>query len=315
MNFGPVKFGIDRLLEEASRRAPLEGKRVGLVAHPASVTTDLTHSLDALIASGVNVTSAFGPQHGMRGDKQDNMIESPDFNDPRHNIPVFSLYGEVRRPTPEMMATFDVVLIDLQDLGCRIYTFITTLLYMLEEGARHSKSVWVLDRPNPLGGTVIEGNPLAVGFESFVGAFAGLPVRHGLTLAELVRLYLDRDQSGLGIWAMEGWRRDMLWPETGLFWVAPSPNMPTLQTAFLYPGGCLIEATELSEGRGTTRPFQLIGAPGVDPPALAQRLEESMAAAGARFVPTYFKPQFQKHGGVVCGGVELLASDPAAVRS
>ncbi|MDB5699412.1 MAG: hypothetical protein JWN69_2216, partial [Alphaproteobacteria bacterium] len=185
-----MKFGIERLLASASLRAPLEGKRVALLAHPASVTRDLTHSLDALAAcDGITLSAALGPQHGLRGDKQDNMVESPDFTDPIHGIPVFSLYGEVRRPTPEMMASFDVLLVDLQDLGCRIYTFITTLLYVLEAAAEHRKSVWVLDRPNPAG-RPIEGLSLRPGWESFVGA-GPLPMRHGLTLGELGLWFVD----------------------------------------------------------------------------------------------------------------------------
>src|SRR3954468_17224332 len=182
-------FGIDRLLAEAELRKPLEGKRVALLAHPASVTRDLTHSLDALMAAGLKVTAAFGPQHGLRGDKQDNMIESPDFIDPAHGIPVFSLYGEVRRPTDAMMDTFDVLLVDLQDLGCRIYTFVTTLRYVLEAAAQHRKTVWVLDRPNPVGRPV-EGLMLQPGWESFVGA-GPLPMRHGLTLGELGLWFLE----------------------------------------------------------------------------------------------------------------------------
>ncbi|HVF36694.1 MAG TPA: DUF1343 domain-containing protein, partial [Sphingomicrobium sp.] len=185
-----MKFGIERLLEDPALRGPLVGKRVALVAHPASVTRDLTHSLDALSALGdIRVTAAFGPQHGLRGDKQDNMIESPDFIDPEHEIPVFSLYGDVRRPSGQMMSTFDIVLIDLQDLGCRIYTFITTLLYMLEAAAEHGKEVWVLDRPNPAG-RPIEGLILREGWESFVGA-GPIPMRHGLTLGELGRWFVD----------------------------------------------------------------------------------------------------------------------------
>src|SRR4051812_2135715 len=185
-----MKFGIDRLLEEPALRAPLKGRRVALLAHPASVTRDLTHSLDALAASGdLNVSAAFGPQHGLRGDKQDNMVESPDFTDPLHHIPIFSLYGEVRRPTGQSLGTFDVMLVDLQDLCCRIYTFITPLLYVLEAGGAHGKSVWVLDRPNPAGRPV-EGLTLHPGWESFVGA-GPMPMRHGLTLGEIGFWFID----------------------------------------------------------------------------------------------------------------------------
>src|SRR3954468_9950647 len=179
-----MKFGIDRLIAEPALRAPLRGRRVALLAHPASVTADLTHSLDALAACGdIKLSAAFGPQHGLRGDKQDNMVESPDFNDPAHGIPVFSLYGNVRKPTDAMMGSFDVILVDLQDLGCRIYTFITTLRYVLEAASRHRKAVWVLDRPNPAG-RIVEGLTLRTGWESFVGA-GPMPMRHGLTLGEL----------------------------------------------------------------------------------------------------------------------------------
>src|SRR5664279_5328744 len=224
-----MKFGIDRLLADPDLRAPLRGRRVALLAHPASVTRDLTHALDALAASGdIKLTAAFGPQHGLRGDKQDNMVESPDFTDPRLGIPVFSLYGEVRKPSDAMMATFDVVLVDLQDLGCRIYTFVTTLRYMLEAAAKHGKAVWVLDRPNPAGRPV-EGLRLRPGWESFVGA-GPLPMRHGLTLGELgawfvATLKIDVDYQ---VVEMEGWTPDAGpgygWPLGERPWINPSPN-------------------------------------------------------------------------------------------
>ena len=264
-----MKFGIDRLLAEPALRAPLEGKRVALLAHPASVTADLTHSLDALAACGdIKLTAAFGPQHGLRGDKQDNMVESPDFNDPVHGIPVFSLYGEVRRPTDAMMDTFDVLLVDLQDLGCRIYTFVTTLRYVLEAAAKHGKAVWVLDRPNPVGRPV-EGLTLRAGWESFVGA-GPLPMRHGLTLGELglwfiETLKLDVDYRVI---EMEGWQPDAApgfgWPLGERTWVNPSPNAPNLWMARAYAGTVMLEGTTLSEGRGTTRPLELFGAPDID---------------------------------------------------
>ena len=228
-------FGIDRLLAEPDLRTPLKGRRVALLAHPASVTADLVHSLDALAAlDDIQLTAAFGPQHGLRGDKQDNMVESPDFTDPAHGIPVFSLYGEVRRPTPAMMGSFDVILIDLQDLGCRIYTFVTTLLYILEAAAEHGKSVWVLDRPNPAGRPV-EGLTLREGCESFVGA-GPMPMRHGLTLGEMghwfIRHYgLDVDYR---VVEMQGWQPEAApgfgWP-TDRLWVNPSPNAPNVNMA------------------------------------------------------------------------------------
>ena len=226
-----MKFGIDRLLEDAALRAPLEGKRVALVAHPASVTRDLTHSLDALIAAGVNISAAFGPQHGMKGDKQDNMVESRDYNDPVYGMPVFSLYGDQRRPTGQMMSTFDIVLIDLQDLGCRIYTFITTLLYVLEAAAEHGKEVWVLDRPPA--GRPVEGLTLRPGWESFVGA-GPMPMRHGLTLGELGAWFIDHFKLDVAyrVIEMEGYRPNEApgfgWPIGERTWVNPSPNAPNL---------------------------------------------------------------------------------------
>ena len=277
-----MKFGIDRLLADPALRAPLEGKRVALLAHPASVTENLTHSLDALAAAGVNLTAAFGPQHGLRGDKQDNMVESPDFTDPVHHIPVFSLYGEVRRPTGQAMGTFDVLLVDLQDLGCRIYTFITTLLYVLEAAAAHGKAVWVLDRPNPAGRPV-EGLILRSGWESFVGA-GPLPMRHGLTLGELGHWFVDHFKLDVDyrVIEMEGYKPDDApgfgWPADERIWINPSPNAPNLNMARAYAGTVMLEGTTLSEGRGTTRPLELFGAPDLD----ARALIAEMHALGAR---------------------------------
>jgi len=313
-----MKFGIDRLLEDAALRAPLAGRRVALLAHPASVTADLTHSLDALAAcDGVKLTAAFGPQHGLRGDKQDNMIETPDFNDPVHGVPVFSLYGEVRRPTDAMMDTFDVVLIDLQDLGCRIYTFITTLRYMLEAAAKHGKAVWVLDRPNPIG-RLVEGLSLRPGWESFVGA-GPLPMRHGLTLGELgawfiATLKLDVDYRVI---EMEGWRPQAGpghgWPLGERAWINPSPNAPNLYMARAFPGTVMVEGTTLSEGRGTTRPLELFGAPDID----ARRVMAAMRTlaprwlAGCRLLDCWFEPTFHKHAGKLCSGVQISTEDPS----
>src|SRR5579859_2914505 len=256
-----MKFGIDRLIKERSLRAPLSGKRVALLAHPASVTADLTHALDALAeCDDITITAAFGPQHGLRGDKQDNMVESLDFNDPVHHIPVFSLYGEFRRPTDEMMETCDLILIDLQDLGCRIYTFITTLRYVLEAASKHQKAVWVLDRPNPVGRPV-EGLILRAGWQSFVGA-GPLPMRYGLTLGELgswfVRtLKLDVEYRVI---EMQGWQPDASpgfgWPLGERVWVNPSPNAANLWMARDYAGTVMVEGTTLSEGRGTTRALE-----------------------------------------------------------
>jgi uncharacterized protein YbbC (DUF1343 family) len=313
-----MKFGLDRLLDEPELRKPLAGRRVALLAHPASLTRDLRHSLDALAALGdVRLSAAFGPQHGLRGDKQDNMVESPDYADPVHGIPVFSLYGEVRRPTPAMMDTFDVLLVDLQDLGCRIYTFVTTLRYVLEEAAKTRKEVWVLDRPNPIGRPV-EGLTLRPGCESFVGAGA-MPMRHGLTLAEMARwfvatLRLDVD---CRIIPMEGWEPDTApgygWPLGGRTWVNPSPNAPNLWMARCYPGSVMLEGTTLSEGRGTTRPLELLGAPDLDSRALLAEMS-SLAPAwmqGCRLRPCSFEPTFHKHAGKLCAGIQVHVEDTA----
>ena len=283
-----VKFGIDRLCAEPALRADLRGRRVALLAHPASVTADLTHSLDALAAlDDVRLTAAFGPQHGLRGDKQDNMVESPDFNDPRLGIPVFSLYGEVRRPTAAMLDTFDVLLVDLQDLGCRIYTFITTLRYVLEAGARLGKSVWVLDRPNPIGRPV-EGLSLRPGWESFVGA-GEMPMRHGLTLGEMGRWFMQRAAGSsvdYRVIEMAGWQPEAApgfgWPLGERTWVNPSPNAPNLSMARCYPGTVMLEGTTLSEGRGTTRPLELFGAPDLDIDAIVARNAAARTRTGWR---------------------------------
>src|SRR3569832_2109413 len=272
-----VRFGIDRLLAEPEPRRPLEGKRVALLAHPASVTKDLTHSIDALVAAGLNMSAVFGPQHGVRGDLQDNMMESPDYTDPTYGMPVFSLYGEVRRPPGQSMGTFDTILIDLQDLGCRIYTYVTSLLYVLEAAAEHGKSVWVLDRPNPAG-RPIEGLTLREGWESFVGA-GPMPMRHGLTLGELGHWFIDRFKLDVAyrVIAMEGYEPDAApgygWPIGERTWVNPSPNAPNLWMARAYAGTVMLEGTTLSEGRGTTRPLELFGAPDIDPRRVLAEME------------------------------------------
>lgn len=308
-----MKFGIDRLLADPELRAPLEGKRVALLAHPASVTADLTHSLDALVAAGLNVTAMFGPQHGVRGDLQDNMMESPDYTDPVYGIPVFSLYGEVRRPTGQSMHTFDVILIDLQDLGCRIYTFITTLRYVLEAAAEHGKSVWVLDRPNPAG-RPIEGLTLREGWESFVGA-GPMPMRHGLTLGELghwfiEELKLDVDYTVI---EMRGWRPDAEpgfgWPMDERVWINPSPNAPNVNMARAYAGTVMLEGTTLSEGRGTTRPLELFGAPDIDAKAVIEEMRRLAPdwLTGCALRDIWFEPTFHKHAKTLCNGVHIHA--------
>lgn len=313
-----MKFGIDRLLDEPSLRKPLEGRRVALVAHPASVTSELVHSLDALKQAGVNVTAAFGPQHGMRGDKQDNMIESPDYNDPVHGVPVFSLYGEVRRPTGQMMSTFDVVLIDLQDLGCRIYTFITTLLYMLEAAAQHGKEVWVLDRPNPVG-RPIEGLTLRPGYESFVGA-GPMPMRHGLTLGELGKWFIDHYKLDVEyrVIGMQGYDPEEApgygWPLTTRTWVNPSPNAPNLFMARAYAGTVMLEGATLSEGRGTTRPLELFGAPDINARDVFREMFNfgPLWMTGCRLRECFFEPTFHKHAGKMCAGLQIHTEAPDA---
>jgi uncharacterized protein YbbC (DUF1343 family) len=307
-----MQCGIDRLSAEPALRGPLAGQRLALLAHPASVAANLTHSLDVLAAlPDLRLTAAFGPQHGLRGDKQDNMIESDDFRDPLLDIPVFSLYGRVRRPTPAMMDSFDVLLVDLQDIGCRVYTFITTLRYLLEDCATHRKPVWILDRPNPAG-RPIEGLLLEPGWESFVGAGA-IPMRHGLTIGEIARwfvvtLKLDVE---LRVIEMQGWQPNAApghgWPIDERSWVNPSPNAASVSMVRCYPGTVMIEGTTLSEGRGTTRPLELVGAPQLDARAVVRWL----AAFAPRWLQgcslrvCWFEPTFQKHTGKLCNGIQL----------
>jgi uncharacterized protein YbbC (DUF1343 family) len=308
-----VLFGIDRLLADPSLRAPLKGKRVSLVAHPASVTAALEHSLDALAACpDIQLASAFGPQHGLKGDKQDNMVETLDEVDPVLGIPVFSLYGEVRRPTPAMMGTADVFLFDLQDLGCRIYTFVTTLLYLLEAASGTGKSVWVLDRPNPAGRPV-EGTTLIPGQESFVGA-GPMPMRHGLTLGEMghwfIRHYgLDVDYRVI---TMEGWQPEgpgFGWPESRI-WINPSPNAANLNMGRAYAGTVMIEGATVSEGRGTTRPLEvLFGAPDIDAKAVLAEMKAFAPQwlAGCAIRECWFTPTFHKHAGQLCSALMIHA--------
>jgi uncharacterized protein YbbC (DUF1343 family) len=312
-----ILFGIDRLLAEPDLRRPLAGRRVALLAHPASVTADLTHSLDALAAlPDIQLTAAFGPQHGLKGDKQDNMVESPDFIDPQYGIPIFSLYGEVRRPTDAMMDTFDVLLVDLQDLGCRIYTFITTLRYVLEAATRLGKTVWVLDRPNPAGRPV-EGLTLREGWESFVGAGA-MPMRHGLTMGELgawfiAELQLDVDYHVIG---MHNWQPDNApghgWPLGERTWINPSPNAPNLWMARAYAGTVMLEGTTLSEGRGTTRPLEIFGAPDIDARAIMAEMYQLAPQwlQGCKLRELWFEPTFHKHAGKLNHGVQIHCEGP-----
>ena len=313
-----VAFGLDRLLSDAALQRELQGRRVALLAHPASVTPELDHALDALAnIPEITLSAAFGPQHGLRGDKQDNMVESPDYTDPAHGIPVFSLYGEVRRPTDAMMASFDVLLVDLQDLGCRIYTFITTLRYVLEAAAKHHKSVWILDRPNPAGRPV-EGLSLRAGWESFVGA-GEMPMRHGLTLGELAHWFvrtfnIDVDYRVI---PMQNWQTetapDYGWPQNQRSWINPSPNAPNLSMARAYAGTVMLEGTTLSEGRGTTRPLELFGAPDMDAQAVLAYMQRTAPEwlNGCILRTCWFEPTFHKHQGQLCQGIQIHVDHPS----
>jgi len=309
-----ILTGLDRLLAEP---AELRGRRYGLLAHAASVTADLRPIHLALAAAGHLPQVLFAPEHGYFAVEQD-MVPAEDARDPWTGVAVRSLYGDAEsslRPAPPAFAGLDLLLIDLQDVGVRYYTFAATAVWAAEAALAAGCEVWVLDRPNPLGGEVVEGNLPEPGFESFVGAFR-MPVRHGLTLSELVRLEGERRRwpaERVRHWTMHGWRRAMLWPDTRRPFIPPSPNMPTFETAVVYPGMCLVEATEVSEGRGTTRPFLLCGAPGLDPRAFAGRIN-GCSLPGVLALPTYFRPQFQKHRGAVCAGVELALTAPRAVQ-
>jgi len=313
----PMKLGIDRLLSDPQLARRLRGRRLALLGHPASVTGGCEHSLDALMGRpDLRLCAAFGPQHGMRGDKQDNMVETADITDPRHGIPVFSLYGAVRYPTAAMLETFDTLLVDLQDIGTRIYTYVTTLVYVLDACAKAGKAVWVLDRPNPAGRPV-EGSLLEPGWESFVGA-GPLPMRHGLTLGELARWFVARRGLNLEleVVAMDGYAPEASpafgWPLADLPWVNPSPNAATLNMARCFPGTVLFEGTTLSEGRGTTRALELVGAPDLG----FERILDRMVAlapdwlVGCWLRPCWFEPTFHKHAGRLCSGVQIHTDGP-----
>ena len=295
-------LGSERLL--GSQR--LNGLRVGVLANPASIDHGFGHVVSRLAASAdYRLAAIFGPQHGYRSDLQDNMIESPHEKDPRRDVPIFSLYSETREPTPEMLDLIDVLVIDLQDVGARIYTFIYTMANCLRAAAKARLPVIVCDRPNPIGGLQVEGPMLEPGYESFVGQFP-IPMRHGMTVAELGRLFNEHFRLGanLEIIPMQGWSRDMYWDATGLPWVMPSPNMPTLDSAIVYPGTVLFEGTMLSEGRGTTRPFELVGAPWLDSEQLAARMNR-VGLSGVYFREATFEPTFQKHARAICGGCQM----------
>lgn len=307
----PVVSGLEHLL--ASPR--LRGLRVGLVVNPSSVNGRLEHAA-ACVASapGVRLAALFGPQHGFNADLQDNMVETPHADDAERRVPVYSLYSETREPTAQMLEGLDVLVVDLQDVGTRVYTFVYTMANCLKAAARAGLPVIVCDRPNPIGGVEIEGPMLKPGFESFVGLFP-IPLRHGMTIAELARLF--NDHFGLGatleVVPMTGWTRDRYFDETGLPWVMPSPNMPTLDTAVVYPGAVLFEGTLLSEGRGTTRPFELVGAPWARESRVAGRLN-ALGLDGVHFRPVRFEPTFQKHAGQSCGGVQIHVLDRRRFR-
>jgi uncharacterized protein YbbC (DUF1343 family) len=306
-----VRPGSTVLLESGN----LRGKRVGILCNHASVDRGLAHIVDELSAAdGVTLAAIFGPQHGFRSDVQDNMIETPHRDDPHRRVPIYSLYSETREPTAEMLRGLDVLVIDLQDIGARIYTYIYTVANCLRACGRHGVPVIVCDRPNPIGGVEVEGASLRTGFESFVGQFP-IPMRHGLTMGEIARLFNDRFRLGaeLSVTPMEGWRRTMYADETGLPWVMPSPNIPTLDSAIVYPGTVLFEGTMLSEGRGTTRPFELVGAPGIEAERFARDMNR-LGLPGVCFRPAVFEPTFQKHAKHACGGCQIHVTDRTAFR-
>jgi uncharacterized protein YbbC (DUF1343 family) len=306
-----VQLGSERLFDSDV----LKGRRVGLVCNPASVDGELRHVADRLAArTGAALAALFGPQHGFRSDVQDNMVETGHGHDQVRSVPVYSLYSETREPTVEMLRGIDLLLIDLQDVGSRIYTFIHTMAHCLRAARRHGLKVIVCDRPNPIGGEAVEGPMLVRGFESFVGMYP-VPMRHGMTIGELARLF--NEEFGIGadleIVRMNGWRREMYFDQTGLRWVMPSPNMPTLDTACVYPGTVLLEGTNLSEGRGTTRPFELVGAPWIQPERAAEAMNR-LGLPGVFFRPASFEPTFQKHARESCGGCQLHVLDRTAFR-
>jgi uncharacterized protein YbbC (DUF1343 family) len=306
-----VRLGSDVLLSSGR----LKNSRVGVVCNHASIDGDFVHLIDKVAATeGVTLAAIFGPQHGFRSDVQDNMVETPHGDDPRRRVPVYSLYSETREPTAEMLRGVDALVIDLQDIGARIYTYIYTMANCMRAAARHGVQVIVCDRPNPIGGTHVEGACLEPAWESFVGQFP-IPMRHGMTIGELAALFNDAFGIGapLDVVRMEGWRRSMYADATGLPWVMPSPNMPTLDTAIVYPGTVLFEGTMLSEGRGTTRPFELVGAPWIEAERFAAEMN-GLALPGVHFRPAGFEPTFQKHAKQPCGGCQIHVIDRDAFR-
>jgi uncharacterized protein YbbC (DUF1343 family) len=308
-----VTLGIEKLV--ATDRRLIDGRRLGLLCNPASVDRLYRHSADVLLRdSGGTLAAIFGPQHGFRADLQDNMIETPHADDGRRRVPVYSLYSDVREPSAEMLEGLDALVIDIQDVGTRVYTFIYTVANCLRAAAKRRLPVIVCDRPNPIGGVEVEGNLLREEFASFVGQFP-IPMRHGMTVGELASLFNYHFHIGadLHIVAMDGWKREMYFDDTSLPWIMPSPNIPTLDSAIVYPGAVLVEGTMLSEGRGTTRPFELVGAPWIDGEALADAMN-ARALAGVHFRPVYFEPTFQKHAQKSCGGVQIHVTDRGAFK-
>jgi uncharacterized protein YbbC (DUF1343 family) len=310
----PVRLGLDRLLEGPDRSL-LAGKRVGLVCNPASIDSRIRHASDRLSENADwTLTALFGPQHGFRSDVQENMIESPHARDAGRRLPVYSLYSETREPTAEMLADVDVLVIDLQDVGTRIYTYVYTMANCLRAARKNGIGVVVCDRPNPIDGDEVEGASLDPAYTSFVGQFP-IPMRHGLTIGEAARLFNDHFglNAAVDVIPMDGWRRSMYFDETGLPWVLPSPNIPTLDTAIVYPGAVLFEGTEISEGRGTTRPFEIIGAPWIDGERFAAALNGG-GLPGVHFRPVFFEPTFHKHAQTLCGGCQIHVTDRRAFR-
>ena len=308
----PVRLGIERLLDGPDRSL-IAGQRIGVVCNPASIDARFRHAADRVATGGDWTLSAiFGPQHGFRSDLQENMIESAHATDARRSVPVYSLYSETREPTREMLADIDVLVVDLQDVGTRIYTYIYTMANCLRAARQHGVRVVVCDRPNPIGGDAIEGPALDPDYASFVGQFP-IPMRHGMTIGELARLFNDHYglAAAVDVVPMEGWTRGMFYDETGLPWVLPSPNIPTLDTAVVYPGTVLFEGTLLSEGRGTTKPFELVGAPWIDGDRFADQMNRR-GLPGVVFRPVFFEPTFHKHAGETCGGCQIHVTDRKA---
>jgi uncharacterized protein YbbC (DUF1343 family) len=305
-----VVLGSDVLFE----RELLRGRSIGLVCNPASINAEFTHVIDRADAAGVRVAAIFGPQHGFRSDVQENMVESEHARDPRRAVPIYSLYSETREPTSDMLAGLDALVVDLQDVGTRIYTYIYTMAHCLIAARREDLPVVVCDRPNPIGGTAVEGPMLEPGFQSFVGEYP-IPMRHGMTIGELARLFNDAFGIGakLEVIPMQGWTREMYHDETGLPWVLPSPNLPTLESAIVYPGTVLFEGMNVSEGRGTTKPFELVGAPWVDPEPFAAALN-AQRLPGVHFRPALFEPTFHKHAKTPCGGCQIHVTDRKAFQ-